>query len=152
MKMRSMFIAALLLGITAAAAYAASADDILGVWDNQEKEAKIEIVRCGDQYCGDIVWLREPNYPADSKEGAPGTPKLDRHNPDPANRKNPVIGLRIMHGFIFAGDGMWKDGQVYDPKNGKTYSGKVTLVSPHQLKLRGFIGISILGRTTIWTR
>jgi uncharacterized protein (DUF2147 family) len=57
-----------------------------------------------------------------------------------------------MNDFVFVGDGLWENGTVYDPKNGRTYSGRMTLVSPTQLNLRGFIGISLIGRTVIWTR
>jgi len=127
-------------------------DDILGVWNNQEKDAKIEIYKCGEKYCGRIVWLKEPNYPEGSNEGTPGTPKLDHNNPKPELRSAPTLGLDIVHDFTYAGDDKWAQGKVYDPKNGKTYSGKMTLMSPAQLNLRGFIGISLLGRTTIWTR
>jgi len=130
----------------------AGADDILGVWDNQEKTAKIELFKCGEKYCGKIVWLKEPNYPEGSEEGVPGTPKLDNKNPDPDLRKTPRLGLAIIRDFVHAGENKWADGKVYDPKNGKTYSGKMTLVSPNQLNMRGFIGISLLGRTAIWTR
>jgi uncharacterized protein (DUF2147 family) len=127
-------------------------DDILGVWYNQEKDARIEMIKCGELYCGKVVWLKEPNYPADSQDGVPGTPKLDRNNPKPELKKVPIIGLQIVHDFMFVDDNVWKGGKVYDPKNGKTYSGKITLVSSHQLNLRGFIGITLLGRTAIWTR
>lgn len=136
----------------AGAAYAAGPDDVLGVWYNQEKDAKIEIIKCGDRYCGKIVWLKEPEYPAGSTEGVPGTQKLDHNNPDKELRKRPVMGLQIMHGFTHAGENRWKDGKIYDPKNGKTYSAKIKLVSPQQLDLRGYIGISLLGRTAVWTR
>ena len=129
-----------------------AADDVVGVWYNQEKDAKIQIERCGDKYCGKVVWLKEPNYPPGSKEGTPGTPKLDNNNPDPALKKTPRLGLEIMHDFQFAGDNVWKDGKVYDPKNGKTYSGKITMVSPTELDLRGFVGVSIFGRTAKWTK
>jgi uncharacterized protein (DUF2147 family) len=131
---------------------AAHTDDILGVWLNSDKDARIEIAKCGEKYCGTIVWLKEPNYPEGSKDGVPGTPKTDHHNPDPSLRKEPIIGLRIVHNFSFAGENVWKDGKVYDPKNGKTYKGRMTLVSPAQLDLRGYIGISLIGRTTTWTR
>jgi len=131
---------------------AANPDDVVGVWTNEEKDARIEVFRCGDQHCGKIVWLQEPNYPEGSDEGTPGTPKLDRNNPNPELRKTPVLGLQIMHGFAHAGENVWKEGKIYDPKNGKTYSGKLTLVSPGRLDLRGYIGISLLGRTTVWTR
>jgi len=130
----------------------AGADDILGVWDNQEKTAKIELFKCGEKYCGKIVWLKEPNYPEGSEEGVPGAPKLDNKNPDPDLRKTPRLGLAIVRDFVHAGENKWADGKVYDPKNGKTYSGKMTLVSPNQLNMRGFIGISLLGRTATWTR
>jgi len=130
----------------------AGADDILGIWNNQEKDAKIDIFKCGDKYCGKIVWLKEPNYPEGSTEGVAGTPKLDNNNPDPALRKTPRLGLPIVHDFVHAGESKWTDGKVYDPKKGKTYSGKMTLVSPNQLDLRGFIGISLIGRTATWTR
>jgi uncharacterized protein (DUF2147 family) len=130
-----------------------AADDlILGIWDNQEKDAKIEIFRCGDKFCGKIVWLKNPDYPEDSKDGVPGTPKLDHNNPDPQARKKPVLGLEIVKDFTYTGDNTWVDGKVYDPKSGRTYSGKMTLVTQNQLHLRGFIGISLLGRTTTWTR
>jgi len=140
-----------LLLLSAAAVYA-GADDILGVWNNQEKSAKIELFKCGEKYCGKIVELKEPNYPEGSEEGVPGTPKLDNNNPDPNLRKTPRLGLIIVRDFVPAGENKWVEGKVYDPKKGKTYSGKMTLVSPNQLELRGFIGISLFGRTATWTR
>jgi uncharacterized protein (DUF2147 family) len=141
-----------MLLMTAVSSYAASCDEILGVWLNQEKDAKIDVFKCANKYCGKIVYLNEPNYPKGSKDGVSGTPKLDHNNSNPAKRKAPVIGLQIVHDFSCAGDNTWTDGKVYDPKNGKTYSGKMTLVSPSQLNLRGFIGFSFIGRTTTWTR
>ena len=138
--------------IAASPCLAASADDILGLWFNGEKDARIEVAKCGEKYCGKITWLKDQNYPEGSQDGTPGTPKIDHHNPDPAHRKDPIIGLQIVHDFIFAGEHRWTDGKVYDPKNGKTYKGKMTLVSPTQLDLRGYIGISLIGRTTTWTR
>jgi uncharacterized protein (DUF2147 family) len=152
MKTKISIFAALICLALASSCYAAGADDILGVWNNEEKDARIEMFKCGDKYCGKIIWLKEPNYPAGSTEGTPGTPRLDNHNPDPAQRTRPIFGLQIVKDFVFAGDSLWKGGTVYDPKVGKTYSGKMTLVSPDVLKLRGFIGISLLGRNTTWTR
>ena len=136
----------------AALCLAANGDDILGVWNDAEKDAKIEIFKCENKYCGKIVSAKEPNYPAGSKEGTPGSPRLDHNNPDIAKRSRPIIGLRIMNDFTFAGDDVWKDGTVYDPKNGKAYRGKMTLVSPNKLVMRGFVGIPLFGRSTEWTR
>jgi uncharacterized protein (DUF2147 family) len=131
---------------------AAQGDDILGVWNDAEKDAKIEIFKCESKYCGKIISAKEPNYPEGSAEGTPGSPRRDHNNPDKAKRSRPIIGLQIMNDFTFAGDGVWKDGTVYDPKNGKAYRGKMTLLSPDRLVMRGFVGIPLFGRSTEWTR
>lgn len=138
--------------LATASAYAAGPDDILGVWNTEERDAKIEIHKCGIKYCGKIVWLKDTTYPAGSKEGTPDSPMLDHNNPDPELRKTPLIGLPILFDFVFGGDNSWKNGKIYDSENGKTYSGKLILVSPDQLNVRGFIGISLIGGTTTWRR
>jgi len=147
-----MVLLVFLAAVMPAAAPAAGPDDILGNWYNQEKDARIEIIKCGVNYCGKIVWLKDPNYPEGSKDGVPGTPKVDHHNPDISRRKDPVLGLQIVNDMRYDGGDLWTGGTVYDPKNGKTYKGKMTLVAPAQLDLRGYIGISLIGRTTSWTR
>ena len=142
----------LLLFVALTAPVFAGGDDILGTWFNQDKDAKIEIFKCGSDFCGKIVWLKDPVYPAGSKEGAPGTPKVDTKNLDASHRKDPIMGMQIVNGLQPAGSGLWKNGKIYDPDSGKTYSAKATLVSPDELDLRGFIGVSLLGRTEKWTR
>jgi uncharacterized protein (DUF2147 family) len=133
-------------------AFAAGSDGVIGIWNTEKKDAKIEIYKCGTKYCGKIAWLKEPTYPAGSKEGATGTPILDHNNPNPALRKKPLIGLRILIDFEFAGENLWKNGKIYNSDNGKIYNGKLTLVSPDKLNVRGFIGMSLIGGTTTWTR
>ena len=49
-------------------------------------------------------------------------------------------------------DGQWEDGDIYDPKSGKTYSCVIKMQKDGSLHVRGFIGISLLGRTTLWTK
>ncbi|HTP04407.1 MAG TPA: DUF2147 domain-containing protein [Nitrospirota bacterium] len=152
MKYIIIIILAGMIPMTAIPAYAAGSDDILGVWNNEEKDAKIEIYKCGVKYCGKIIWLKEPNYPEGSKDGTPGAPRLDHHNPDPSLRKVLIIGLNIVHDFTTTDGHIWFGGTIYDPKSGKTYRGKMTLVSPNQLSLRGYVGIPLFGRSTTWTK
>jgi|PlaIllAssembly_1097288.scaffolds.fasta_scaffold31245_3 uncharacterized protein (DUF2147 family) len=133
------------------AALAAGPDDVMGRWLNQEKESIIEIAKCENLYCGKITWLKEPNYPADDKKGMAGKQKIDRENPDPQLRSRSLNGLVILWGFKYAGDNVWEDGRIYDPRDGKTYKCKMTLEGS-TLKIRGFIGISLLGKTNVWTR
>jgi uncharacterized protein (DUF2147 family) len=138
--------------LAAAAAFAASPDGILGLWYTKGKDAKIEIHKCGANYCGKIAWLKEAVYPADSKDGVPGTPILDRNNPDPELRKKLLVGSPILIDFVFDGDNVWTGGKIYNSENGKIYSGRLTLISPEQLNVRGYIGIPLLGGSTTWTR
>jgi uncharacterized protein (DUF2147 family) len=121
------------------------ADRILGTWLTSEGKAHIVISRYGDKFGGKIVWLKEPN---DEK----GNPKTDHRNPDPTKRNVPTLGLNNLLGFTYDGDGKYEDGTIYDPANGKTYSCVMTLDSPDVLKVRGYIGFSLLGRTETWTR
>ena len=99
-------------------------------------------------YYGKIVWLKEP------LDEITGEPKLDDENEDPALRSRPVMGLMLLRDFEFDGDDEWTDGKIYDPKNGKTYSCYMEFRddSKDNLKVRGYIGFSMIGRTTYWTR
>ena len=122
------------------------ADDVLGIWFNEEKDAKIEIYEEGGKYFGRIIWLEEPIDPETGK------PKLDDENPDEELQKRPVMGLLLVKDFVFDGDDVWDDGEIYDPKSGNTYSCYMKFDSENTLKVRGYIGISWIGRTTYWTR
>lgn len=122
--------------------------DILGYWYNQEKTAKIKIftVIINDQryYVGKIVWLKKPNIN--------GKPKIDQRNPDEEKRNRPIMNLNILNDLKWdSEDKKWVDGKVYDPVIGSTYNCYASLVDGN-LHLRGYIGISIIGRTAIWTR
>jgi uncharacterized protein (DUF2147 family) len=122
-----------------------NADDIVGVWLTNGKEpAKIQVYKSGEKYYGKIVWLKNPT---DN-----GKPIVDKYNPDKAKRNHPIIGLVILKEFQFDGDDEWRDGDVYDPESGKTYSCYLTLKDKGTLKVRGYIGISLFGRTEVWTR
>ncbi|MBM4404287.1 MAG: DUF2147 domain-containing protein [Candidatus Cloacimonetes bacterium] len=121
-------------------------DRILGVWFNGGKTSKIEIFRTtAGNYAGRIVWLKEPN-------DAKGKPKVDHKNPNDALQSRPLIGLVIVTGLEYKGKSNYGGGKIYDPKSGNTYSSKGELVDHNTLKLRGYIGVSLIGRTDTWTR
>jgi uncharacterized protein (DUF2147 family) len=75
----------------------------------------------------------------------------DGHNPDVALRSRPMCGLEIGHGFTLNDPDHAKDGTLYDPKSGKTYHGEMT-AEGSALKLRGYVGIPLFGRTETWHR
>lgn len=124
-------------------AKAQSENAILGLWYNTEKTAQVEIIKSGSEYLGKIVWLIDP---------APnGKPALDNQNSEPKLRSRPLMGLPILQGLKYSG-GMWKDGKIYDPISGKTYSCELNLKSDKILEVKGFLGFSFVGRTVEWTR
>jgi uncharacterized protein (DUF2147 family) len=124
--------------------FAQDGDDILGNWFTANDKSTVEIYRCGEKYCGKISWLKNPTY-------EDGTEKVDKNNPDESKRSRKALGLDIVYDFKYKGQNEWAHGKIYDPDNGKTYSCKMTLEG-NELHVRGFIGISLLGRTTVWKR
>ena len=145
------FVLAAALLLTSAA-HAQNPDAIVGKWWNQEKDAQIEVYVCDAKYCGKIVWLKNPDYPADDPKGMGGKPRVDRENPDSTKREQPILGMNLLSGFTHSAGNLWEGGQIYDPREGKTYKCKMTLETPDHLKVRGFIGISLIGKTNDWTR
>lgn len=128
------------------------ADSISGLWEVEEGDGHIEIYRCGDSYCGSIVWLKEPLYPPDDKGKMAGRPLVDRENPKKELKGRPLAGLQIMEGYTFRGNNLWDQGRIYNTENGKTYSSRISMKSRDILELRGYIGIPLLGGSTVWKR
>ncbi|GAB3927037.1 DUF2147 domain-containing protein [Mucilaginibacter myungsuensis] len=138
---RTAFILLAVIGVNIAAK---AQDKIEGQWFNAEKTGKVEIKKdASGKFNGKVVWLKEP-----LKDGKP---KLDEMNTNEKLRTRPRLGLPVLNGFVKDGDNKYVDGTIYDPQNGKTYSCKMTLKG-NSLDIRGYIGISLLGRTTTFTR
>ncbi len=138
----SIFLLLILGGIFSGNLYAqANPDAVLGIWFNEEKDAKIKIYKEDGKFYGKIVWHKtgeDISY-------------FDEHNPDEELKKRKKLGLVILTDFEFD-DGQWEDGDIYDPKTGKTYSCIIKLQKDGGLHVRGYIGFSLLGRTTYWTK
>jgi len=130
--------------LSAGVVFAEEPDAILGEWYTAGGKSVVEIYKCGGLYCGRIVWLKNPKTDA-------GKDKTDLKNPDESKQDRKIMGLEILSGFKYAGENSWKEGRIYDPKHGKTYSCKMKL-DGSELKVRGYVGFSLLGRTTVWTR
>lgn len=145
----------LALSLAAATAVADNGDEILGLWDTQPEEygyARVVVTKQDDRYHGRVVWLSEPEFPAHDEGGMGGQLKIDRENPEPDLRNRPIVGLHLLENFKHSGESQWKGGTIYDPANGKTYKCNIKLQDDGTLKVRGFIGVPLLGRTAIWSR
>jgi uncharacterized protein (DUF2147 family) len=84
------------------------------------------------------------------KPGEDPAPKCDKC--DGARRNQPVLGMTILWGIVKQGD-EYQGGEILDPETGKIYRAKMKLIdSGKKLEVRGFIGVSLFGRSQIWLR
>ena len=122
----------------------AGQSDVEGRWLSGDRDGWIEVQLVGDSLIGVIAG--SPN----TKDVDP--PRYDDLNPDPSLRDRPLDGMTIMSDFTYDGGGRWSGGRIYDPNSGKTYKCTLTQVDSNTLKVRGYIGISLFGRSDTWTR
>lgn len=136
----------LLLAFSSSILFAQTESDaILGVWETGSGKARVKIDKVGDKFYGKIVWLREPL-------NEEGKPKVDKNNPDENLRSVPILGYKLIKDFSYKGEKTWEDGTIYDPENGSTYSCTIKMTDESTLDVRGFIGVSLFGRTDVWKR
>jgi uncharacterized protein (DUF2147 family) len=149
--MRTLFLNIILVVwlLSPSLSLALEGDDILGEWVTAGGGSRVEIFKKDQRYFGKIVALKEPNYLPGEAKGMDGKPRLDLHNPKESLHSRPLLGLELMKNFRFK-DGKWSDGKIYDPENGRTYKCKISLAKDGTLHVRGYVGVSLLGRTTVW--
>lgn len=139
---RSLFLCLLIVMSLAPQQHALAQSDsdytLPGIYWNEEKNAKVEIYEEQGKIFGKVIWQENP--------------RKDVNNPDPALQQRELPGLIILRDFTSNGKGTWTGGRVYSPDNGKTYKGKMWLTKEGHLKMRGYIGISMLGRSAILER
>ncbi|NCF74705.1 MAG: DUF2147 domain-containing protein [Gammaproteobacteria bacterium] len=135
-------IAIFLVFCASTAAAGPQSDALLGRFWLPEKDGQLEIYRQGDSYSGRVV--------AYDVAG-----QLDEKNPEPELRSRPIVGLDLLSGFRFdEKSDRWEGGTIYDAKSGKTYQCRLWFDEDDfgVLWARGYIGISILGRTEQFIR
>ncbi len=122
--------------------------DITGIWWNDEKTSKIEVVEQNGNYVGTIVYMIPEKYEN-------GEAPKDKENPDETLRNRSIVGLQILSQLTYdAGKKEWQGGRIYDPKSGKTYDCFAWFdKDTNTLSLKGYVvGIRWLGKSTEWTR
>src|SRR5262249_36117432 len=109
----------------------------IGEWITEDGEGRVRIMPCGDALCG-VVAGGNPN-------------ETDRQNPDPAKRNRPVDGMTVLIDMKPAKNDHW-EGQIYNAKNGKTYTSNISLKSADVLRVEGCIFAGLFCGGQNWTR
>jgi len=122
-----------------------NAQSVLGKWysldqDTGKNESVIEVYEKEDKVYGKIIQIL--------KEEDKDKTCIECTGKD---KDQPIQGLVIIRGLSKDGD-EWTDGKILDPKNGKLYKCYISLEEENKLKLRGYIGFSLIGRTEYWHR
>lgn len=143
------FALAVLMMCFTALACAADRTSPVGLWKTiddktQQPRSLVRILEAGGALEGRIEQLlnRQPDDDPDNLCRACKGERKDR----------PVIGMKILWGLVQDGDA-WEGGEILDPKNGKTYSCKLRVSADGtKMEVRGFIGLSLIGRSQTWVR
>ncbi len=107
-------------------------DELSGVWLTEKGDSKIQIAKINSNWEGKVIWLKDP-------VNKDGIPKLDKNNPDPLKRKQPIIGLTILSQLSFTDNKFV--GKVYSPEKGKTFDCEILLKDGGKLTLKVKAGI-----------
>jgi len=129
-----------------AAPLPARAADPVGIWLTDEDDARVQVYRCGEALCGTILSLKEPNDPETGK------PKLDKFNKDATLRGRPVVGIELITGLKPKGAADQWEGSLYNPEDGNTYIGILTVESLLKLKLQGCVLGGLICKWETWKR
>ncbi|TWI94385.1 uncharacterized protein DUF2147 [Mucilaginibacter frigoritolerans] len=144
MKKILFFVA--ILAVTSAVAQTAKdgkADSIMHIWQTQEKDGKMQILKNESGYYGKML------YGKDLLEADGKTYKKDVNNPDPALRTRLLKDYTLVSGLVFK-DGKWIDGKIYDYANGNSYDVNLE-IKDGILYMRAFKGVLMFGKTIKWT-
>ncbi len=143
-------VAALVLALFSTVGRAADMSTPVGLWrtiddTTGQDRSLVRIVAAGGALEGKVEKALN-RMPDDDPDG------LCRKCPD-ARKDQPIVGMTILTGLKQGGNAVWAGGEILDPGNGKTYRCKVKLIDGgRKLEVRGFIGVSLLGRTQTWVR
>jgi uncharacterized protein (DUF2147 family) len=120
-------------------------DALLGEWWTENNQGRIRFTRDRDGTYRGTTTCCKPDKPSEDH------PAVDLHNPNPKQRGRSTVGIVLIWKLAFE-DGEYVDGYVYNPRDGKTYRFEAKMVDKNTVKIRGYMGIPLLGQSQIWKR
>ncbi|GHE45244.1 DUF2147 domain-containing protein [Sphingobacterium griseoflavum] len=145
--MKKLLFATVML-LTSALSFAQQpADKIIGKWESVAGDVKLKfaIFKQDGKYFGKLLWASNM-FEADGK-----TPKKDNNNPNKCLKNRSRQGIVNVTDLKFE-KGEYSGGKLYNPSDGDTYSLNAKLKSENELHLRGYLGVSLLGKTMKFKR
>jgi uncharacterized protein (DUF2147 family) len=121
------------------------ADTLIGEWWTEGREGRVNFQRYRDGTYRGTTTCCKPLKPSADR------PLTDHKNPNPALRERATVGIVIIWKLVFD-SGEYSGGHVYNPRDGKTYRINVEVLDKNTIKIRGFLGISLLGQSQVWKR
>jgi len=115
----------MMIGLGIGISVAAKAEDVSGTWIRDTGASKVRFAKCGNSLCGTIIWLKDQNGPA-------------------------RIGQKVFYDMKPLGENIW-EGSAFNPEDGKTYTGKMTL-SGLNLTTSGCGLGGLICKSATWTR
>jgi uncharacterized protein (DUF2147 family) len=123
--------------------WADTRESVLGRW--ADDRSILEITERDGQLRARVIAMEDPVYQQGEKFGPVGAPRRDDLNPDESMRGQPILGIELLSDYRYQ-SGKWQ-GRIYDAESGKTYSSNIQVGRNGRLKMRGYIGAPMFGRT-----
>ena len=122
---RKRLAGAVLLALASIAGGGALAQDVTGTWLRDSGASRVRFAKCGEAMCGTLAWLKDTSGPA-------------------------KVGQRIFYDMKPSGAGKWS-GSAFNPEDGKTYAGTMTLAGD-KLTTAGCVLGGLICRSVVWNR
>lgn len=125
-----------------ATSFAAETYSPEGLWLTENQRSAIKVEKCDKGLCGRIAWIIQDGM------------QFDEKNPQENLRGQPMCGLEILNGFKQESDepNSWEDGNIYKADEGDIYKAELEVLSANKMHVRGYVGISLFGKSQTWTR
>jgi uncharacterized protein (DUF2147 family) len=144
-KLAGFSILLLALITTTAFKNANPSEQLVGVWESEEKNLQIEMFEDDGQYAGRMIYFKC------STDEIMRTCK-DTENPDENLTQRNLLGLKLVTNLQYHGDNTWDDGKIYDPNSGNTFEARIQLTGPNSAIVRGYWKFRWLGKSMVFRR
>jgi len=120
-------------------------EQLIGVWESEEKNLLIQISKEADQFVGTMTWFQCANEMIMRST-------VDTENPDPSLVGRKLLGLKLVTKLSYEGNNVWDGGKIYDPNSGYTFEARIHLIDPNKAVVRGYWKFRWFGRSMIFNR